>query len=138
MSKSLIRLTSNTTPFNRVESGILEHIFTLFNGDIPHDGLSILIRSNIKSTYSLNNSELMYFYSLYKKNWLMSGDFSSIQDVEVPKMYDFNVNFLQDDNVSIGDYLDVFDSEITHNLHEPINETVKIIKNILKEYKKWE
>jgi hypothetical protein len=177
MSKSLIRLTSNTSPFNRVESGILEHIFTLFNGDIHKAGLPILIRSNIKTTYSLNNSELMYFYSLYKKNWLVSGDFSSIQDVEVPKMYDFNVNYIQDvsaynsidhnviaaddfdaaeameydfdhdteevssyidDNVSIGDYLDVFDSEITHNLHEPINETVKIIKNILKEYKKWE
>ena len=177
MSKSLIRLTSNTSPFNRVESGILEHIFTLFNGDIHKGGLPILIRSNIKSTYSLNNSELMYFYSLYKKNWLMSGDFSSIQDVEVPKMYDFNVNFLQDvsayrsidynvlasddfdaheavdydfahdteevssyidDSVDTGDYHDIFDTEVTHNEHEPINETVKIIKNILKEYKKWE
>jgi hypothetical protein len=176
MSKSLIRLTSNTSPFNRVESGILEHIFTLFNGDIHKAGLPILIRSNIKTTYSLNNSELMYFYSLYKKNWLVSGDFSSIQDVEVPKMYDFNVNYLQDvsaynsinhnviaaddfdadeameydfgygteevssyvdDELTVGDYMDVFDREITHNLSKPINETVKIIKNILNEYKKY-
>ena len=160
MGKSLIRLISNTKPFNRVESGILEHIFTLFNGDIHKDGLPILIRSNIKSTYSLNNSELMYFYSLYKKNWLMSGDFSSIQDVEVPKMYDFNVNFLQDvsayrsidynvlascdfdaheavdydfehgteevsnyidDSVDTGYYHDIFDTEVTHNDHAPIN-----------------
>jgi hypothetical protein len=118
----------------------------------------------------------MYFYSLYKLNYVNSGDFSKVQNVEVPKMYDFNVNYLQDvsaynsidhnviaandsdaaeameydfgygteevssyvdDELTVGDYMDVFDSEITHNLSKPINETVKIIKNILNEYKKY-
>ena len=110
-------------------------------------------------------------------NYLESGDFSSIENVKIPKMYDYNVSFIQDvsawrnihhnviaandndaheamdfdfdyrngeeevssfidDHVETGDYHDVFDSEITHNLHEPINETRIIIKNILKEYKK--
>ena len=38
----------------------------------------------------------MYFYALYKLNYVKSGDFSKVQNVEVPKMYDFNVNYLQD------------------------------------------
>jgi len=176
MSKSLIRLVSNTKPFNSVESGILEHMYEMFDGDIKRNGLSTLIRYKFKELYSLNKEELMYFYALYKLNYVKSGDFSKVQNVEVPKMYDFNVNYIQDvnaynsidhnviaaddfgaaeameydfdhdteevssyidDNVSIGDYLDVFDSEITHNLGKPINETVKIIKNILNEYKKY-
>jgi hypothetical protein len=175
MSKSLIRLVSNTKPFNRVESDILKYIYKVLNGKVPQTGVHSLIRSNIKGTYSLNGAELMYFYALYKMNYLESGDFSSIENVKIPKMYDYNVNFIQDvsawrsvdhnviaandvdaheamdydfdydqeevssfidDYVETGDYHDVFDSEITHNLHEPINETRIIIKNILKEYKK--
>lgn len=175
MGKSLIRLVSNTKPFNRVESDILKYIYKVLNGKVPHTGVQSLIRSNIKGTYSLNGAELMYFYALYKMNYLESGDFSTIQNVVVPKMYDYNVNFLQDvsawkstdhnviaandedaheamdydfdygkeevssfidDYVQTGDSHDVFDTEITHNLHEPINETRIIIKNILKEYKK--
>ena len=175
MGKSLIRLVSNTKPFNRVEVDILKYIYKVLNGEVPQTGVQSLIRSNIKGTYALNGAELMYFYSLYKMNYLESGDFSSIENVEIPKMYDYNVNFLQDvsawrsidhnviaandedaheamdydfdygeeevssyidDHVANGDYHDVFDSEITHNLHEPINETRIIIKNILKEYKK--
>jgi len=175
MGKSLIRLVSNTKPFNRVEVDILKYIYKVLNGEVPQTGVQSLIRSNIKGTYALNGSELMYFYALYKMNYLESGDFSSIENVEIPKMYDYNVNFLQDvsawrsidhnviaandedaheamdydfdygeeevssfinDYVETGDSHDVFDSEITHNLHEPINETRIIIKNILKEYKK--
>lgn len=177
MSKSLIRLVSNTKPFNRVEADILKYIYKVLNGEVQgkHTEVQSLIRSNIKGTYSLNGAELMYFYALYKMNYLESGDFSTIQNVVVPKMYDYNVNFLQDvsawrsvnhnviaandvdaheamdydfdydqeevssfidDHVETGDYHDVFDTEITHNLHEPINETRIIIKNILKEYKK--
>lgn len=175
MSKSLIRLVSNTKPFNRVEADILKYIYKVLNGKVPQTGVKGLIHSNIKGTYSLNGAELMYFYALYKMNYLKSGDFSTIQNVVVPKMYDYNVNFLQDvsswrsidhnviaaddfdaheamdydfdydqeevssfidDNVEVGNYNDVFDTEITHNLHKPINETRIIIKNILKEYKK--
>jgi len=175
MRKSLIRLVSNSNPFNRVEIDILKYIYKVLNGEVPQTGVQSLIRSNIKGTYALNGAELMYFYSLYKMNYLESGDFSSIENVEIPKMYDYNVNFLQDvsawrsidhnviaandedaheamdydfdygeeevssfinDYVETGDSHDVFDSEITHNLHEPINETRIIIKNILKEYKK--
>ena len=175
MRKSLIRLVSNSNPFNRVEIDILKYIYKVLNGEVPQTGVQSLIRSNIKGTYALNGSELMYFYALYKMNYLESGDFSSIENVEIPKMYDYNVNFLQDvsawrsidhnviaandedaheamdydfdygeeevssfinDYVETGDSHDVFDSEITHNLHEPINETRIIIKNILKEYKK--
>ena len=175
MSKSLIRLVSNIKPFNRVEVDILKYIYKVLNGEIPQSGLESLIKSNIKGTYSLNKSELMYFYALFKMNYLKSGDFNNIQNVEIPKMYDYNVNFLQDvsawrstdhnviasddfdaheamdydfeygaeevssfidDEVETGDSHDVFDTEVTHNLHEPINETRIIIKNILKEYKK--
>lgn len=176
MSKSLIRLVSNTKPFNSVESGILEHMYEIFDGYIKRNGLSTLIRHKFKELYSLNKEELMYFYSLYKLNYVNSGDFSKVQNVEVPKMYDFNVNYIQDvsaynsidhnviaandsdaaeameydfdygteevssyvdDELTVGDYMGVFDSEITHNLSKPINETVKIIKNILNEYKKY-
>ena len=175
MGKSLIRLVSNTKPFNRVEVDILKYIYKVLNGEVPRTGVQSLIRSNIKGTYSLNKSELMYFYALYKMNYLESGDFSSIENVKIPKMYDYNVSFIQDvsawrnidhnviaandfdaheamdydfdygkeevssyidDHVENGDYNDVFDSAITHNLHKPINETMVIIKNILKEYKK--
>jgi len=177
MGKSLIRLVSNTKPFNRVEVDILKYIYKVLNGEVPQTGVQSLIRSNIKGTYALNGAELMYFYALYKMNYLESGDFSSIENVEIPKMYDYNVSFIQDvsawrnidhnviaandndaheamdfdfdyrngeeevssfidDHVETGDYHDVFDSEVTHNLHEPINETRIIIKNILKEYKK--
>ena len=175
MGKSLIRLVSNTKPFNRVEVDILKYIYKVLNGEVPRTGVQSLIRSNIKGTYSLNKSELMYFYALYKMNYLESGDFSSIENVKIPKMYDYNVSFIQDvsawrnidhnviaaddfdaheamdydftygeeevssyidDHVANGDYHDVFDTEITHNLHKPINETRVIIKNILKEYKK--
>tara|TARA_B110000211_G_scaffold142283_1_gene162434 strand:- start:140 stop:667 length:528 start_codon:yes stop_codon:yes gene_type:complete len=175
MGKSLIRLITNTTPFSRAEVDILSYIYKVLNGELPQSGLSSLIKSNIKGTYSLNKSELMYFYALYKMNYLESGDFSSIQNVEVPKMYDYNVNFLQDvsawrsidhnviaaddfdaheamdydfdynteevssyvdDQLEVGDGQDIFDTEVTHNIHEPINETRVIIKNILKEYKK--
>ena len=94
MSKSLIRLVSNTKPFNSVESGILEHMYEIFDGDIKRNGLSTLIRYKFKELYSLNKEELMYFYALYKLNYVKSGDFSKVQNVEVPKMYDFNVNYL--------------------------------------------
>jgi hypothetical protein len=176
MSKSLIRLTSNTKPFNRVELGVLEYIYKVLKGELlNHSGLEPLIRSNIKGMYGLKKDELMYFYALYQNNYESSGDFSSIESVDVPKMYDYNVNYLQDvsawrstdhsviaadehnaaeamdydfgygeeqvssyvgDYVETGDAHDVFDTEITHNQHEPINETRIIIKNILKEYKK--
>lgn len=96
MGKSLIRLITNTTPFSGVEVDILNYIYKVLNGELPQSGLSSLIKSNIKGTYSLNKSELMYFYALYKMNYLESGDFSSIQNVEIPKMYDYNVKFLQD------------------------------------------
>ncbi len=96
MGKSLIRLLSNTKPFNRVEVDILKFIYKVLNGKVPQTGIQSLIRSNIKGTYSLNGAELMYFYALYKMNYLESGDFSSIKNVEIPKMYDYNVNFLQD------------------------------------------
>ena len=174
MGKSIIRLITNNTPFNRFEIGVLDYIYTIFDGKLPHEGLMKLLHSNFKGTFGLTGSEVMYFYSLYKENYLESGDFSGVEEVLVPKMYDYNVNYLQDvsawrsidhnviaaneqsaieamdfdfdkedvevsryigDHTEIGDYQDVFDTEITQNQHAPINETVKIIKKVLKEYK---
>ena len=174
MGKSVIRLITNNTPLNRFEVGVLDYIFSIFDGKLPHEGLMKLLHSNIKGVLGLSGSEVMYFYSLYKINYLKSGDFSSIENVIVPKLYDYNVNYLQDvsawrytthniiasneqsaieamdydfDNadeevskhvssgVEVGDYQDVFDTEITQNQHAPINETVKIIKKVLREYK---
>ena len=181
MRKSLIRKTSNTKPFNRFELGVLEFIHEILDG--TYYNLDKLVKSNIKGTFALTGPELMYFYALYKNNIREFGDdalgyevdFSKLKTVNIPKMYDYNVNFIQDvsawrnidhnviaaddgdaheamdydfgygeeevssfinDYVETGDSHDVFDSEITHNLHEPINETRIIIKNILKEYKK--
>ena len=44
MSKSLIRLVSNTKPFNRVEADILKYIYKVLNGEVPQTGVQSLIR----------------------------------------------------------------------------------------------
>lgn len=103
MRKSLIRKTSNTKPFNRFELGVLEFIHEILDG--TYYGLDKLVKSNIKGTFALTGPELMYFYALYKKN-KKSGfgddalgnevDFSKLKTVKIPKMYDYNVNYLQD------------------------------------------
>ena len=103
MRKSLIRKTSNTKPFNRFELGVLEFIHEILDG--TYYGLDKLVKSNIKGTFALTGPELMYFYALYKKN-KKSGfeddalgnevDFSKLKTVKIPKMYDYNINYLQD------------------------------------------
>lgn len=104
---------------------------------------STLLKGLVLLTNLIN--DLLIFVFL-KKNAYYSIDHNVIaandSDAAEAMEYDFDygteeVSSYVDDELSVGDYMDVFDSEITHNLSKPINETVKIIKNILNEYKKY-
>jgi len=110
--KDIIRNTTDTQPFNKFEVAILREIYRTLGGEFmstvtaDNSGNPLrsdfyrLMDSNIISNLGLNKDILMYFYSLYKNNLdkVIDGDFTSIEEVVVPQMKEYQIKFYQNVN----------------------------------------
>ena len=110
--KDIIRNTTDTQPFNRFEVAVLREIYRTLGGEFrstvtaDNSGNPLksdfyrLMNSDIISNLGLDNDILMYFYSLYKNNLdkVIDGDFTSIEEVVVPHMKEYQVKFYQNIN----------------------------------------
>ena len=107
--KDIIRNTTDTQPFNNFEVAVLREIYRTLGGKFrsivtsndsgtPEKAdLYLLMDSNIIDNLALDNNILMYFYSLYKNNLdkVSDGDFSTIEEVVVPHMKEYEVKIYQ-------------------------------------------
>ena len=100
--KDIIRNTTNTQPFNNFEIAVLREIWRTLSGTVNalrRSDIAILMKSNIIENLALDGDTLMYFYSLYRKNLGKDNtdyDFGNIKEVDVPKMKEYEVTYLQD------------------------------------------
>jgi hypothetical protein len=98
--KDIIRNTTDTQPFNNFEVAVLREIYRTLGGKIKDSRRTdfyTLMNSNIIGNLALDKDMLMYFYSLYKNNLdkVSDGDFSSIEEVVVPHMKEYEVKIYQ-------------------------------------------
>ena len=189
---SLIRNPSNTSPFTGLEIRILKDMENLLKGkDFSTKSDSDMTRlDEIKDIYGLTKKEAMYIAALYKDNWYVGPtggedesekvDWAGFEEVEVPEMKLYEVQYFQDvsayrdvyfdvwgsdeefadlgashdfyyneetftemeeSEVEIGDYNDVYDSEIRikdnpEDVGDSLMENRNIIKKILNEYRR--
>ena len=100
--KDIIRNTTDTQPFNNFEIAVLREIWRTLSGTVNalrRSDIAILMKSNIIENLALDGDTLMYFYSLYRKNLGKDNtdyDFGNIKEVDVPKMKEYEVTYLQD------------------------------------------
>ena len=106
--KDIIRNTTDTQPFNKFEVAILNEIYRTLGGKIKNSNsqsgdrtdMYLLMDSDIIGNLGLDKDILMYFYSLYKNNLhnTIDGNFSSIEEVVVPQMKEYEVKMYQNVN----------------------------------------
>ena len=106
--KDIIRNTTDTQPFNRFEVAILREIYRTLGGKIKNrnrqtgdrSDMYLLMDANIIGNLGIDKDILMYFYSLYKNNLhnTIDGNFSSIEEVVVPQMKEYEVKMYQNVN----------------------------------------
>ena len=189
---SLIRNPSNTSPFTPLEIRILKDMENLLKGKdfSTKSDSDMTLLDEIKDIYGLTKKEAMYIAALYKDNWYVGPtggedesekvDWAGFEEVEVPEMKLYEVQYFQDisayrdvyfdvwgsdeefadlgashdfyyneetftemeeSEVEIGDYNDVYDSEIRikdnpEDVGDSLMENRKIIKKILNEYRR--
>ena len=95
MSK-IIRKVTNTKPFNKLELGILKWMFKTLEGGAPRDMVRKLMNQDFKNMFGLSKEEVMYFIGLYNENYTERGDFEDIEEVVVPLMREYDIEYLQD------------------------------------------
>ena len=110
--KDIIRNTTDTQPFNNFEVAVLREIYRTLGGEFrgtlttDNSGKPLksdfyrLMDSNIITNLAIDKDILMYFYSLYKNNLhnTIDGNFSSIEEVVVPHMKEYEVKMYQNVN----------------------------------------
>lgn len=106
--KDIIRNTTDTHPFNKFEVAVLRQIYRTLGGKIKNSisqrgdrtDMYLLMDSDIIGNLGLDKDILMYFYSLYKNNLhnTIDGNFSSIEEVVVPHMKEYEVKMYQNVN----------------------------------------
>lgn len=106
--KDIIRNTTDTQPFNKFEVAVLRQIYRTLGGKIKNRNsqsgdrtdMYLLMDSDIIGNLGLDKDILMYFYSLYKNNLhnTIDGNFSSIEEVVVPHMKEYEVKMYQNVN----------------------------------------
>ena len=106
--KDIIRNTTDTQPFNKFEVAVLREIYRTLGGKIKNrisqsgdrTDMYLLMDSDIIGNLGLDKDILMYFYSLYKNNLhnTIDGNFSSIEEVVVPHMKEYEVKMYQNVN----------------------------------------
>jgi len=114
--KSLIRDPSNTSPFTGLESRILKELFNLLGGKnfSTQNDADMTQLSEIKDIYGLSKKETMYMGALYKYNWPAAGeegDYDSLQEVIVPEMTLYQVEYYQDVSAWRDIFFDVWGSD---------------------------
>ena len=70
--KDIIRNTTDTQPFNNFEIAVLREIWRTLSGTVNalrRSDIAILMKSNITQNLALDGDTLMYFYSLYRKQF---------------------------------------------------------------------
>ena len=95
MSK-IIRKVTNTKPFNKLELGILKWMFKTLSGYAPRDMVRKLMNEDFKNMFGLSKEEVMYFVGLYNENYTDRGDFEDIEEVVVPLMREYDIEYMQD------------------------------------------
>ena len=191
---TLIRNPSNTSPFTGLEIRILKDMENLLKGKnfSTQSDSDMVSLDEIKNIYGLTKKEAMYIAALYRDNWYIERaipgiehesekvDWAGFEEVEVPEMKLYEVQYFQDvsayrdiyfdvwgadeefadmgashdfyydeesftemdgSEIEIGDYQDVFDSEIRvksdqEDIGDSLMENRKIIKKILNEYRR--
>jgi len=197
---TLIRNPSNTSPFTGLEIRILKDMENLLKGkNFSTKSDSDMIQlEEIKNIYGLSKKEAMYIAALYRDNWYIDRaipyrgtstgiehesekvDWAGFEEVEVPELKLYEIQYFQDvsayrdiyfdvwgadeefadmgashdfyydeetftekeeSEVEIGDYQDVYDSEISvkddqQDIGYSLMENRKIIKKILNEYRR--
>ena len=120
--KDIIRNTTDTQPFNNFEVAVLREIYRTLGGKIKDSrrpDFYTLMDSNIIDNLAINQNILMYFYSLYTKNLDKSnnGDFSSIEEVVVPHMKEYEVKLYQ----SVNSSREIMNSVVADNSDDASN-----------------
>ena len=95
MSK-IIRKVTNTKPFNKFELGILKWMFKTLEGGAPRDMVRKLMNQDFKNMFGLSKEEVMYFIGLYNENYTSDVVFEDIEEVVVPLMREYDVEYMQD------------------------------------------
>ncbi len=114
--KDIIRNTTNTQPFNNFEVAVLREIYRTLGGkikDSKRTDFYTLMNSNIIGNLALDKNILMYFYSLYKNNLdkVSDGDFSTIEEVVVPHMKEYEIKIYQ----NVDSWREVTNSVVADN-----------------------
>ncbi len=114
--KDIIRNTTDTQPFNNFEVAVLREIYRTLGGkikDSKRTDFYTLMNSNIIGNLALDKNILMYFYSLYKNNLdkVSDGDFSTIEEVVVPHMKEYEIKIYQ----NVDSWREVTNSVVADN-----------------------
>ena len=128
---TLIRNPSNTSPFTPLEIRILEDMENLLKGEnfSTKSDRDMVRLDEIKNIYGLSKKEAMYIAALYRDNWYIDRtipyrgtstgiehesekvDWAGFEEVEVPEMKLYEVEYFQDVSAYRDVYFDVWGSD---------------------------
>ena len=115
---TLIRNPSNTSPFTPLEIRILKDMENLLKGEnfSTKSDRDMIRLEEIKNIYGLSKKEAMYIAALYRDNWYIDRaipgiehesekvDWAGIEEVEVPELKLYEVQYFQD----VSSYRDIY------------------------------
>jgi len=122
---TLIRNPSNTSPFTGLEIRILKDMENLLKGKnfSTKSDSDMTQLDEIKNIYGLTKKEAMYIAALYRDNWYIDRaipgiehesekvDWAGFEEVEVPEMKLYEVEYFQDVSAYRDVYFDVWGSD---------------------------
>ena len=122
---TLIRNPSNTSPFTGLEIRILKDMENLLKGEnfSTKSDRDMVRLDEIKNIYGLTKKEAMYIAALYRDNWYIERaipgiehesekvDWAGFEEVEVPEMKLYEVEYFQDVSAYRDVYFDVWGSD---------------------------
>ena len=122
---TLIRNPSNTSPFTPLEIRILKDMENLLKGKnfSTKSDSDMTQLDEIKNIYGLTKKEAMYIAALYRDNWYIDRaipgiehesekvDWAGFEEVEVPEMKLYEVEYFQDVSAYRDVYFDVWGAD---------------------------
>ena len=120
---TLIRNPSNTSPFTPLEIRILKDMENLLKGKnfSTKSDSDMTQLDEIKNIYGLTKKEAMYIAALYQDNWYVGPtggedesekvDWAGFEEVEVPEMKLYEVQYFQDVSAYRDIYFDVWGAD---------------------------
>tara|TARA_Y100000401_G_C8325497_1_gene227977 strand:+ start:5675 stop:6136 length:462 start_codon:yes stop_codon:yes gene_type:complete len=71
-------------------------MFKTLEGGAPRDMVRKLMNQDFKNMFGLSKEEVMYFIGLYNENYTSDVVFEDIEEVVVPLMREYDVEYMQD------------------------------------------